>query len=142
MSYIYTIQLSQWRLAKQQDIYLLDTTVKSGIKTFAPTWEMVRSYKAGELSEEAYTHLYRERINRLHNENPEIWKYYFDNDHYIALACYCRPGEFCHRHLLAQAVYNWKTRNSPPCVNAGELTVNGPEIYRDLNDRIYRYLRS
>ena len=33
----------------------LDITVKTGIKAFAPTWEMVMKSKQGKLSEEEYT---------------------------------------------------------------------------------------
>jgi uncharacterized protein YeaO (DUF488 family) len=141
MAYIYTIQMGQWRLARQQGIRLIDTTIKSGVRAFAPTWEMVQSYKAGELSEEDYTHLYRERINQLYRADPDVWKQYFDNNEYIALACYCRAGEFCHRHLLSQAVYNWKTQRDLLCVSAGEFTPEGPQVYPELNERIYHYLR-
>ena len=46
---IYTIQISVARtLNLFEDPRFLDTTVKSGDKTFAPTWKMVMSYKEGE----------------------------------------------------------------------------------------------
>ena len=36
----------------------LNTTVKSGIKAFAPTWDMVMGHKQGKISDEEYTKLY------------------------------------------------------------------------------------
>ena len=36
----------------------LDITVKSGDRTFAPTWDMVMDYKSGKITQEEYTEMY------------------------------------------------------------------------------------
>lgn len=37
---IATVQLAKWRKLKPLNFELIDTTVKSGIKAFAPTWRI------------------------------------------------------------------------------------------------------
>jgi uncharacterized protein YeaO (DUF488 family) len=120
---IYTIQLAQWRLAKKLGIRLLDTTVKSGCFEVAPSWDMVSGSKNGTLSPEAYTTLYDRVIERSQVKYPEFWAALLDHSE-IALACYCRPGVFCHRHLLAKHLRKYAESNGVSCEPAGELIAN------------------
>jgi len=98
------IYTAQYKYAGEDRI---DVTVKSSQppwRYFAPSWDMVRNYKNGNYNEEAYTSRYM-----------NILKYNMEKraDLIIALAeqlagrtvtfvCFCRPGAFCHRVLLAE----------------------------------------
>jgi uncharacterized protein YeaO (DUF488 family) len=97
---IFTIQVGKWRLAKSYDIFFLDTTVKSGYSLFAPNWDMVMGYKNGTVSEDEYKKLYRELLIRSWTQRREEWMKFLQDDTPTALACYCKPGLFCHRLLL------------------------------------------
>lgn len=97
---IYTIQMAQWRKAKSMGVKLLDTTVKSGDPVFSPTWEMVRDYKAGKIDAVEYERQYRKLMVSSFTQNPEHWRSIIRGEP-VAIACYCKAGKFCHRHLLA-----------------------------------------
>lgn len=97
-----TIQVSKWRLAKDRNIKVMDTTVKSGCGLFAPTWEMVLGHKAGTLSDEEYSALYRNILLESWKKDRQKWLDFLNDDDQYALACYCRAGKFCHRHLLVK----------------------------------------
>lgn len=81
----------------------LDITVKSGLKLFAPTWEMVRAFKNGTLSEEEYTEQYKALMRQSYKEHKGTWgRVLIDNrNSTLVLCCYCKKGDFCHRHILA-----------------------------------------
>ena len=80
----------------------IDVTVKSAgnAKPLAPTWGMVMGYKRGELTEEEYTQQYMEILARSQKELRGKWERTLQNHEKIALLCYCRRDEFCHRTLL------------------------------------------
>jgi len=101
---IFTIQLSKWRLARNRDIAVMDTTVKSGFSIFRPTWDMVMGYKAGTLSWDEYTQQYYDKMNASWKDPKErpLWIATIESTEPTALGCICRPGEpfHCHRYLL------------------------------------------
>ena len=83
----------------------LDITVKGQDpigKHFAPTWELVRRFKDKQhpLDEESYTREYRKLMRRSYVEHRHIWDELLARDR-VVLVCFCRPGAFCHRLLLA-----------------------------------------
>lgn len=96
---LYTIQLSKRRLLEGRDIELLDITVKSGDKLFAPEWEWVMASKRDPTFENTYVDLYRAKMRESYKANKQHWLDSMSSD--IALGCYCPSGGFCHRHLLA-----------------------------------------
>lgn len=100
---IWTIQLSQWREAEKQGIKLIDSTVKSGHKGLAPTWDMLTRYRAKVIDEVEYTRLYLLRMQGSQQQLPKLWSSFIKYDR-MAIACYCTPGKFCHRHLLLNVV--------------------------------------
>lgn len=100
---VYTFQLAQHRQVKAMNIPALDTTVKSGIKTFAPTWEMVKQIKAGQMTERVYTALYWHRMHRSMREAPHVWEKLLGANE-VALGCYCPAGKFCHRRVLVDFI--------------------------------------
>lgn len=98
---VYTFQLAKWRALKAQGIPYLDTTVKSGAIQVAPLWEMALGVKAGTLSPEEYTRRYNEILEYWFFADPLFWEWLISHE-VIALGCYCKSGDFCHRHLLVQ----------------------------------------
>ena len=96
-----TIQMAKWRRAKELNIELLDTTVKSGIPAFAPTWNLVMDHKQDKISDEVYIEKYRKLMQDSFMVNQFVWIETMRKPH-IAIACYCHPDRFCHRHLLVK----------------------------------------
>ncbi|MDR9785830.1 MAG: hypothetical protein RJR37_00865 [Peptococcaceae bacterium MAG4] len=79
----------------------LDITVRSGDKTFAPTWDMVKAYKAGKITQEGYVEMYCALMRRSYRNNRQRWEEILAMDR-VVLVCFCRAGDFCHRLLLAE----------------------------------------
>lgn len=98
---MYTIQLAKWRNIKDTGIELIDTTVKSGLPEFSPTWDMVTGIKQGTLTEQEYTSLYLAKMRQSYKDHIDKWIGLLSKPSF-AIACYCKEGVFCHRHLLAQ----------------------------------------
>lgn len=98
---IWTMQLGQWRKARARDIHVLNITAmgSGGIDAFAPDPDEVTRYKRGETSEDDYTDLYLARMKRTKILQPEKWAQ-LNKMERVAVACYCRRGVFCHRHLF------------------------------------------
>lgn len=100
--HVFTLQLSRWREARNRDVVVMDTSVKTGFSIFKPTWDMVMGYKSGQISEAQYTEQYLALMNASW-KNPEQrpkWLTTIESDEPTAIACFCKPGDFCHRHLL------------------------------------------
>lgn len=79
----------------------LDITVKSGDKTFAPTWDMVMGHKNGVISDEEYTQKYIELMRKSLKNNRSRWLEVMNMEK-VVFCCYCKKGKFCHRILLAK----------------------------------------
>lgn len=81
--------------------YRLDITVKGQDpfgKAFAPTWQMLDTYKKNPNREQAktiYIQQYHEIIKNNFKQLQELL-----NMEQVVLVCFCPYGEFCHRHLL------------------------------------------
>lgn len=118
---LWTIQLGQWRKAQAQGIALLNTTAQSGIPAFAPDFALVRLYKAGQLSEQDYTQAYLERMRASYAAQPAVWAE-LEKDQRVAVACYCKAGAFCHRHLFVQYMSKHLQNRGHQVELAGELT--------------------
>ena len=99
---IHTVQLAR---SKKLDTPVIDVTVKSAegkARLVAPTWDMVRGYKAGSIDDEEYTKLYMEILERNEQRILDAFSFYSTLTQKVALACYCKAGAFCHRVLLAK----------------------------------------
>jgi hypothetical protein len=93
-----TVQLAQWRKVPGHE--LINVTVMSGDKTFAPTWDMVKGYKQGFMSEETYIKLYTHHMAKSQHYNEERWLQVL-NMGAVTFGCYCpATAKFCHRRLL------------------------------------------
>lgn len=79
----------------------LDTTVKTGDITYAPTWDMVWGHKQNTLSDEEYKKKYVAMMKESYNKNNATWQELLSRER-VTLLCYCRKGKFCHRLILAK----------------------------------------
>lgn len=81
---------------------VLDITIKSGVTMFAPTWAMVKDYKKGLITTSEYTKKYHSMMRDSYSKNSDAWKalLFAAKEKPLALACYCKPEDFCHRQLL------------------------------------------
>lgn len=70
-------------------------------KYFAPTWEMVHEYRRGQVTAEEYTTRYLDRMRESYKAHRWAWQTLLARER-VVLVCYCRPGAFCHRRLLAR----------------------------------------
>ena len=117
---IWTVQISSWRVAKERGITFLDITAKSGIAAFAPDFGDVMRYKRGELSEEEYTKIYLERMERSKEVCPRRWAS-LNQRYEIAVACYCKKGVFCHRHIFVKIYKAFLEAQGCVVIEEGEL---------------------
>ena len=100
MSVIYTGRVQQHRVYLNLGYVFIDTTVKSGNKLFAPTWDMVMGHKDGTISDEEYLARYRPMMTLSYNNNKQMWVDILTSNAPLVLCCYCKHGVFCHRHSL------------------------------------------
>ena len=112
--------MSNWRIAKDNGIPMLDITVKSGLQAFAPTWENLRLYKSGLMSQQEYTRRYYDKVLAPCSQMSEDWRVLCENKEF-ALACYCRAGEYCHRHLFAVLAVTYLQNQGHQVQFMGEL---------------------
>ena len=79
----------------------LDITVKSGIREFAPTWDLVNDYRTERITQNDFISQYIRMLNVSYIENREAWDSLLAKAR-VTLVCYCDPDVFCHRQILAE----------------------------------------
>lgn len=99
---------------------LIDTTVKSGESTFAPTWDIVTRVKSGEITPDQYTEIYLSQMRHSYKRNTARWVEVARMDR-VAVACYCTSGKFCHRLILIDLFKKVCEWHQIPFVYIGEL---------------------
>lgn len=119
---VFTLQLSNWRIARDRKIEVIDTTVRSGDRLFSPTWNMVMGSKQGTITPQEYTEQYRQLMLQSWNMERDAWRAFIRREEPLALACYCPAGQFCHRHLLVGILREVCTASKIPFEYYGELT--------------------
>jgi uncharacterized protein (DUF488 family) len=67
-------------------------------KLLAPSWDLLKKYKNGEVSDEQYTEIYKRTV--LDRLDPDAVYNELSAD--AVLLCWERPEKFCHRHLVAE----------------------------------------
>lgn len=117
---LYTIQMSKWRKAKERRIPFVNTTVKNGVRAFAPTWDIVMGVKSGEISEAEYTARYLQLMEESQQKYPQAWEKLLSFET-LALACFCKPGNFCHRLLLVEIIEKLCQQRHLPFIYKGEI---------------------
>lgn len=117
---IYTTHVSKWRQFQNTDITFVDTTVKTGNHVFAPTWDIVLKFKNNEISFEVYEKIYLEILKGSWVENRKVWDELLDTPK-VALGCYCKPGDQCHRLLLKDVLLRLHKRLGHDIIDGGEI---------------------
>ncbi|MGL5397327.1 MAG: DUF488 family protein, N3 subclade [Shewanella sp.] len=125
-----TCQMAKWRSVKKlrPESNLVDTTVRSGDRNLAPTWNMVYLVKSQYATPEEfaaayadYTRTYRKLIHARYREDRERFlKYLYGKE--VTFMCYCKAGEFCHRHLLVKFIKVLARIHKVEITDLGELS--------------------
>lgn len=118
---LFTTQISKRFQVHKRRIVFVDTTVMSGTQMFAPTWELVTGIKCGDLNQETYTQEYLALMRRSYQKNRNKWHVFLTMEEPLAIACYCSPGQFCHRHLLKDIFEQLCRQQKLPFLYYGEL---------------------
>lgn len=124
--HLYTAQIGKY---KGPDAY--DITVKSGDHTFAPTWDLVLSWKQGLIEWTTYAQQYRQLMLESYKRNPDAWRKMLHKG-ILTLLCYCRVGENCHRYLLAEFLRKLGEKEGVFVIEEGERPL--PEKDEDLSN--------
>lgn len=66
----------------------------------APTWDLLRAYKSGQVDERGYTEWYLRLLNKERKLTPQ--QVVDELEDGSILLCYEGPGKFCHRHIVAE----------------------------------------
>ncbi len=118
---VFTMQMGKRYEAQKRGIRVVDTTVKTSDRLFSPTWALVLGYKNGEISEEDYARQYRQMMRESWMRHRVRWEEVLRSEEWMALACYCPAGEFCHRLLLKDIFQELCGKLNIPFEYYGEL---------------------
>lgn len=99
---------------------MFDTTVRSGHRFVAPTWDMVLGHKSGAITDQEYTFEYILMMEKSVRDHRELWMDLIHREN-LVLACYCKSGRFCHRHLLKNIIKQLCDENDLVFVDKGEI---------------------
>lgn len=85
----------------------LDAT-RAGVKLhgqdlFAPPWSLVMGYQRGRVTADSYTQQYRQQMRQSYRAHRAQWHAVITASagKRLVIGCFCKPGAFCHRQLLA-----------------------------------------
>lgn len=70
------------------------------LKALAPPWDLLMAYKDGKIDEEEYALHYIDTLEAVRNLDPKEVFAAIPNG--TILLCYEKPGDFCHRRILAK----------------------------------------
>lgn len=99
---LYTVQISQFRKVPP-DTEFISIALKGGLKEFSPTWDLLSRSKSGLASPEQYTSEFYPLMRKSYQENRDSWVDLINKDK-VAIGCFCRNGNFCHRYLLVDII--------------------------------------
>ena len=118
---IWTIQLAQWRLAKERNIPLIDITAKTGLQAFAPDMRAVMAFKRNEMNKNTYNDLYLQKMAESQIKSARYWESLIKR-HEFAVACYCPAFAFCHRYIFLTLIEKYLLDRGNTVILEGELT--------------------
>lgn len=122
---LYTAQMSMGKtIPKKFNIPVLDVTVKSGDRLFAPSWKFLMEYKSsdkGEIAQKNYTEAFIMHMRQSFRINPNHWRGALAQD-VLCILCYCPAGAFCHRLLLVDLFEKQCRHWGIPFAYGGEIT--------------------
>lgn len=87
---------------------------------YAPTWDIVRGHQKGRISDVEYTEKYLAILRSRYSKNPKLFTAPLEHDE-VTVTCFCRPGKFCHRHLLIAVFAKIAEKHGITVIGGGEL---------------------
>lgn len=92
----------------------------------APTWKMIMAYKEGNITETDFISMY---VDLLHRQRFDPNKFIEPLPDSTFLLCYEKPGDFCHRRVLAEwielktgiTIPEWKTEREEAAAKQDEV---------------------
>lgn len=109
------------QMAKRKSVIgFTDITVKSGEKCFAPSWNLLMSYKDGVIDEVEYTRQYLDLMRKSYIHNRAVWDALISKSE-VTLCCYCAAGSFCHRLILKDILHKICQKRGVEFIDAGEV---------------------
>ena len=138
--FIYTLQMSKWRSVPQDEYFLIDVTIKSlneqARRLFAPpSSKLVYGLKQGHITTSEFSEIYLSHLKETSTLYFDEWKDFITKGPEKAiLMCYCSPGSFCHRHLLADYLERFSLLIDETAMNFGEFSLDS------INDERMRYV--
>lgn len=85
------------------------------LSLFCPPDFLIRGYKAGEITESEYREIFTKNILDVLPEKNTLERMFANLGSFIVLLCYEKPGDFCHRHMVAERL----SEMGIPCHEAG-----------------------
>lgn len=85
----------------------LDITRMTGLDWLAPEWKTLKNLKAGKINQKDYKKIYLSLIKKNFRVDPSRLEW-LNSLNTVVLSCYCKPGNFCHRYILADFLGNLK----------------------------------
>lgn len=98
---VYTTNVQLYDQFTDTDITFINATIKSGYPWLAPDWSFLMDYKNGSISQEEYRDLFAKKIIASWRDHKQQWQDLVKLDT-VALGCYCKKNEFCHRYILVE----------------------------------------
>jgi len=78
-------------------------------KSLAPRWDMFNDWKKGRIDNMEYTSIFLKHLETLDKEAIRRALNSFGEN--VILLCYEKPGDFCHRHIVAdwlESNFGWR----------------------------------
>lgn len=110
---IYTSYFANWRKLKKANIQIVSIArvnppnlrVCPMVKAFAPSSRLLYDFKYEGITWEEYTERYIRELQQIENSKIrgilDLLESHYKN---IALCCYEKPTDHCHRHILAEYI--------------------------------------
>lgn len=73
------------------------------LQCFAPSWNLIHSFKGGLIDEETYTRLYYRELSSRTDELQEVINRINNGENFV-FKCHCGKGKFCHRFLVKKVL--------------------------------------
>ena len=105
---IYTSYFANWRNFPKDAIVIGITRIppnywkEPNYNILAPSKELLMSYRLGEIDERIFRRRYFNELAARELDPQTVADELLKYDKDVILCCYEKPGEFCHRHLLAE----------------------------------------
>lgn len=98
----------------------------TALPELAPTWEMIMAHKEGNITEMDFISMY---VDLLHRQRFDPNKFIEPLPDPTFLLCYEKPGDFCHRRVLAEwielktgiAIPEWKNEKEEAAAKQDEM---------------------